>query len=68
MCNSNSFSKMKKEEKKKEEDKRVDVNNDAEMVALGIRTPVVTPPHPSLWTKTEKEFTARKKQTRFQAP
>ena len=34
MCNSNSFSKMKKEEKKKEEDKRVDVNNDAEMVAL----------------------------------
>ena len=25
---------MKKEEKKKEEDKRVDVNNDAEMVAI----------------------------------
>ena len=33
---------MKKEEKKKkEEDLRVDVNNDAEMVALGIRNPHV---------------------------
>ena len=48
MCNSNSFSKMKKEEKKKEEDKRVDVNNDAEMVALGIRNPFVTPRDPSV--------------------
>nr|DAJ71567.1 MAG TPA: hypothetical protein [Caudoviricetes sp.]DAN75112.1 MAG TPA: hypothetical protein [Caudoviricetes sp.] len=68
MCNSNSFSKMKKEEKKKEEDKRVDVNNDAEMVALGIRNPFVTPRDPSVWTKTEKERKAWKKQRRFPAP
>ena len=37
---------MKKEEKKKEEDKRVDVNNDAEMVALGIRNPHIKPRDP----------------------
>ena len=60
---------MKKEEKKKkEEDLRVDVNNDAEMVALGIRNPHVKPRDPSVWTKTEKERRAWKKQRRFPAP
>lgn len=59
---------MKKEEKKKEEDKRVDVNNDAEMVALGIRNPHIKPRDPSVWTKTEKERKAWKKQRRFPAP
>lgn len=59
---------MKKEEKKKEGDKKVDVTNDAEMVALGIRNPNLTPRDPSVWTKTEKERKAWKKQRNFPAP
>lgn len=38
------------------------------MVALGIRNPFVTPRDPSVWTKTEKERKAWKKQRRFPAP
>lgn len=58
---------MKKIEKKRE-DMRVDVNNDAEMVALGIRNPHVLPRDPSVWTKTEKERRAWRKQRHFPAP
>lgn len=56
---------MKKEEKKVEP---VDVNNDAQMVALGIRPPHVKPRNPSVWTKTEKERKAWRKQRHFPAP
>lgn len=66
-CNSNLFNKMKKGEKK-EENRKVDVNNDAEMIALGIRNPHVKPHDPSVWIKTEKERKAWKKQRRFPAP
>lgn len=54
---------MKKEEKKVEP---VDVNNDAQMVALGIRPPHVKPRDPSVWT--EKERKAWRKQRHFPAP
>ena len=56
---------MKKEEKKVEP---ADVNNDAQMVALGIRPPHVKPRNPSVWTKTEKERKAWRKQRHFPAP
>lgn len=56
---------MKKEEKKVDP---VNVNNDAEMVALGIRNPFVQPRDPSVWTKTEKERKAWRKQRNFPAP
>lgn len=59
---------MKREVKKKEEDKKVDVHNDSEMVSLGIRCPLMTPRDPSVWTKTEKERKAWKRQRRFPAP
>lgn len=59
---------MKKEEKKREEDGRVDVTNDAEMVALGIRNPSITPRDSSVWTKTEKERRALKKWRHFKTP
>lgn len=57
---------MKKEEKK--EEKKVDITNDAEMVMLGIRPQLLTPRDPYVWTKTEKERKAWKKQRRFPAP
>lgn len=57
---------MKKEEKK--EEKKVDITNDAEMVMLGIRPRPVTPRDPSIWTKTEKERKAWRKQRCFPAP
>lgn len=56
---------MKKEEKKVGP---VDVNNDAQMVALGIRPSHVKPRDPSVWTKTEKERKAWRKQRHFPAP
>lgn len=56
---------MKKEKK---EEKRVNVNNDLEMVSLGIRNKKLTPRDPSVWTKTDKEREAWKKQRRFPAP
>ena len=56
---------MKAEEKKEE---KVNVNNDAEMVMLGIRPRLVRPRDPSVWTKTEKEREAWKKHRRFPAP
>lgn len=56
---------MKKDEKKVES---VDVNNDAQMVALGIRPPHLKPRDPSVWSKTEKERKAWKKQRHFPAP
>ena len=33
----------------------VDVHNDAEMVAIGIRVPLATPVDESVWTKTDTE-------------
>lgn len=33
----------------------VDVHNDAEMVAIGIRVPLATPVDESVWTKTDAE-------------
>ena len=57
---------MKKEEKK--EEKKVDITNDAQMVMLGIRPQLLAPRDPSVWTKTEKERKAWKKQRRFPAP
>lgn len=56
---------MKKEEKKEE---KVNVNNDAEMVSLGIRPRLVAPRCMSLWTKTEREREMWKKYRRFPAP
>lgn len=56
---------MKKEEKKEE---KVDITNDAEMVMLGIRPRPVTPRDQSVWTKTEKERKAWRKQRNFPAP
>lgn len=56
---------MKKEEKKVEP---VNVNDDAMMVSLGIRKPFVQPRDPSVWTKTEKERKAWKKQRNFPTP
>lgn len=56
---------MKAEEKKEE---KVNVNNDAEMVMLGIRPRLVRPRDSSVWTKTEKEREAWKKHRRFPAP
>lgn len=56
---------MKKDEKKIEP---VDVNNDAQMVAFGIRPPHLKPRDPSVWSKTEKERKAWKKQRHFPAP
>lgn len=47
--------------KQKEEDLKVDVTNDAEMVALGIRLPNLTPRDQSIWTKTDKEKALLKK-------
>lgn len=51
---------MKKIEKPKrvqqsDEELRVDVYNDAEMVALGLRVPPLVPRDPSVWTKTPSE-------------
>lgn len=51
---------MKKIEKPKrvqqsDEELRVDVYNDAEMVALGMRVPPLAPRDPSVWTKTPSE-------------
>lgn len=43
---------MKKKFEKNEEDLRVDVSNDAEMVALGIRPKNLEPRDPSIWTKS----------------
>lgn len=56
---------MKAEGKK---DEKVNVNNDAEMVMLGIRPRLVRPRDSSVWTKTEKEREAWKKHRRFPAP
>lgn len=58
---------MKKEDKRKE-DQRVDITNDAEMVALGIRNPKVAPRDLSVWTKTEKERKLLKKYHHFPTP
>lgn len=46
----------------------VDVNNDAEMVSLGIRKPMVRQRDPFVWTKSEKERKAWKKHRHFPAP
>lgn len=46
---------MKKKIEKKEENLRVDVNNDAEMVALGIRPKNLEPRDPSVWTKSRQD-------------
>lgn len=46
---------MKKKIAKKEVDLRVDINNDAEMVALGIRPKNLVPRDPSVWTKTYQD-------------
>lgn len=54
--------------KKEEKEKKVNVNNDAEMVSLGIRPRMRTPRDSSVWSKTEKERAAWKKQRRFPAP
>lgn len=59
---------MEKKVKREREDEKVDVYNDAEMVALGIRNPFVKPRDPSVWTKTEKERAAWKQHRRFPAP
>lgn len=56
---------MKAETKKEE---KVNVNNDAEMVSLGIRPKPLRPRDPSVWSKTEKEREAWKKCRRFPAP
>lgn len=52
----------------KKEEKKVDVTNDAQMVALGLRNPLVTPRDSSVWTKTEKERNLWKKYRHFPAP
>lgn len=46
---------MKKKIEKKEENLRVDVNNDAEMVALGIRPRNLEPRDPSVWVKSYQD-------------
>lgn len=51
---------MKKEVTKKqgtqrEEDRWVDVHDDAVMIKLGLRSPNVAPRDPSVWTKTPNE-------------
>lgn len=53
---------------KKVEMEPVDVTNDAEMVAAGLRQPSVTPRDKSVWEKTDKERRLWKKQRRFPAP
>ena len=43
------------------DDRAVDVNNDAMMVSLGLRDPVMKYRDPSIWTKTpEEKLLARK--------
>lgn len=46
---------MKKFVEKQTKEERVNVYNDEEMVALGIRKPKVSPRDPSVWTKTLEE-------------
>lgn len=46
---------MKKVIEKQTREEKVNVYNDTEMVALGIRNPKVTPRDPAVWTKTLEE-------------
>lgn len=56
---------MKKSEKQASP---VNINNDEEMVRLGIRPPKVNPRDPSVWSKTEKERQIWRKVKNFPAP
>lgn len=52
----------------KKEVKPVDVNNDAMMVAEGIRNPFVRKRDQSVWSKSDKERKAWKKRRHFPVP
>lgn len=53
---------------KKVEVEPIDVNNDAMMIAAGLRQPSVKPRDPSVWSKTDKERKLWKRYRRFPIP